>query len=323
MERLVGETLADRIACEGGLPFENVIDFLVQILSALAAAHAKRIVHRDVKPENVFLTRQISGPPLVKLLDFGVSKMMGPVGGHQDELDLTRTGMVMGTPYYMSPEQARGDRDLDTRVDLYACGVILYEALTGRRPFVAANYNALLLQILTATPRPARDLRPAMPAGFETVIEKAMERDREQRYRAAGELEGDLESLRGAHAGALRVHELDALRAARAPAKWPVSAPFAPPAASPSPSWSEREAGSHERFPSVIPPVPSSIEIPITFAGDTPPSGEHAAVDPARVAAPTTPKLPLHLDDEDPTQVQISSPFEDEPPPLPTSPTRS
>src|SRR6185436_1732000 len=113
---LVGETLADRIANEGGLPFDDVVDVLTQVLSGLIAAHEKGIVHRDIKPENVFLTQRIGCEPLAKLLDFGVSKIIVP-GVDSDEMHLTRTGMVMGTPFYMSPEQARGDRDLDARVD--------------------------------------------------------------------------------------------------------------------------------------------------------------------------------------------------------------
>ena len=104
-------------------------------------------------------------PPVAKLLDFGVSKMiaLAQSADEEQDLDLTRTGMVIGTPYYLAPEQARGDRNLDARVDLYACGVILYEALTGRRPFTAANYNALLIQILTRSPRPIRELRQDVP----------------------------------------------------------------------------------------------------------------------------------------------------------------
>jgi serine/threonine-protein kinase len=131
-------------------------------------------------------------------LDFGVSKMIGPMfsGEREEDLDLTRTGMVMGTPYYMSPEQARGDRNLDARVDLYACGVMLYEALTGRRPFMAANYNALLLQILTSRPRPARELRPALPSGFDAVLDKSLARSRDDRYQTAADFQRDLQTLR-------------------------------------------------------------------------------------------------------------------------------
>jgi serine/threonine protein kinase len=211
MERLIGETLADRIASEGGLPFEDVVDILTQVLSGLVAAHEQQIVHRDIKPENIFLTRRVGCRPLVKLLDFGVSKMTGvPVAGaRQEDLILTRTGMVLGTPYYMAPEQARGERDLDARVDLYACGVILYEALTGRRPFTAANYNALLVQILSAAPRAASELRPALPPAFDAVIGKAMAHRREDRYRAAADFQRDLLALSGgrsASTGGAAIH---------------------------------------------------------------------------------------------------------------------
>ncbi len=203
MECLQGETLAERISSEGGLGFEDVLDVVSQVLSGLVAAHEKGIVHRDIKPENIFLTRRAGIPPVAKLLDFGVSKMMpgwaGTLPGEEEQMNLTRTGMVMGTPYYMSPEQARGDRNLDARVDLWACGVILYEALTGRRPFVAANYNALLLQILTTSPRPARELRPALPAAFDQVMIRSLARAREERYQSASEFQEALKPLRRGH----------------------------------------------------------------------------------------------------------------------------
>ena len=239
MERLLGETLADRVASEGGLPFEDVIDILIQVLSGLVAAHEQQIVHRDIKPENIFLTQRVGCPPLVKLLDFGVSKMTGRGGAvRAEDLALTRTGMVMGTPFYMAPEQARGERDLDARVDLYACGVILYEALTGRRPFTAANYNALLVQILTASPRPAIELRPALPPGFGAVIDKAMARRREDRYATASDFQRDLQALRPQSVPRVAVAEV-----IRGPAPpllpWPVE-------------------------------PPSAVTIPITFVDETP-----------------------------------------------------
>jgi hypothetical protein len=199
MEKLVGETLADRIANEGGLPFDDVMDVMTQVLSGLHAAHEKAIIHRDIKPENVFLTRRVGCPPVAKLLDFGVSKMMShhPQEKEDSELDMTRTGIVLGTPYYLAPEQARGDRNLDARVDLYACGVMLYEALTGKRPFTGSNYNALLINILTGAPRPARELRPALPADLDLVLDKAMARERHQRYQTAVDFQADLLVLGG------------------------------------------------------------------------------------------------------------------------------
>jgi eukaryotic-like serine/threonine-protein kinase len=197
MEKLVGHTLARRIAVEGKLALHDVVDILLQVVSALVAAHERGIVHRDIKPDNVFLAKRAGCRSVAKVLDFGVSKAVGV--SHDDaahEVDLTRRGMVMGTPHYMSPEQARGDRDLDPRVDVYACGVVLYEALTGERPFVATSDAAVLRAILTGRPRPAHELRRALPVGFDALIEKAMARERDDRYRSAAELQGALQSLR-------------------------------------------------------------------------------------------------------------------------------
>jgi serine/threonine-protein kinase len=286
MERLQGETLADRVASEGGLPFDDVIDVLVQVLSGLVAAHEQQIVHRDIKPENIFLTRRVGCPPIVKVLDFGVSKMTGPTAVRQEDLALTRTGMVMGTPYYMAPEQARGERDLDARVDLYACGVILYEALTGRRPFVALNYNALLVQILTATPRAASQLRPALPDGFDAVIDKAMARRREDRYATAADFQRDLLALRPPSMPRIVVAS-EVIRAVE-------------------------PAGASLQF-SVE--APSSVGIPISFVDDT---GELHAVDPTDVSSrppdstvpegmPAIENADDHDSDSDPTQLMASS----------------
>ncbi|MEI7892184.1 MAG: serine/threonine-protein kinase [Myxococcales bacterium] len=305
MEKLVGETLADRIASEGGLPFDDVIDVITQVLSGLVVAHEKGIVHRDIKPENVFLTKRVGCPALVKLLDFGVSKMIAPLlgGENQEDLDLTRTGMVMGTPYYMSPEQARGDRNLDARVDLFACGVIMYEALTGRRPYTAANYNALLLQILTTKPRPARDFRPALPLGFDEVLEKAMARARDDRFADAAAFQRDLQGLRDRHAqgaglpamgmGRLATKKSQATTEPPAPkdAGRLVPAAAAAPNAFRAPRVPSFVNGGATERPSAPdcglsddPDDPSSVEIPITFASETPMSGEAIPVEPTEVA---------------------------------------
>jgi hypothetical protein len=211
----------------------------------------------------------------VKLLDFGVSKMIvPPLEGRDDEMDLTRTGMVMGTPYYMAPEQARGDRNLDARVDLYACGVILYEALTGRRPFTAANYNALLLQILSTTPRPAREIRPALPSGFDAVLDKAMARSRDDRYRNAAELQRDLQTLRDRHNGA-PLSLGDAARASGNARGGTTSGGGVRSLRGEPPVQAPRG-----QTPRATPePTPSSVEIPIVFSGETPQSGESLPID--------------------------------------------
>ncbi|WP_394844454.1 serine/threonine protein kinase [Pendulispora brunnea] len=256
MERLVGETLADRISRDGVLPYDEVLDLITQVLSGLIAAHEKGIVHRDIKPENVFLARRVGCAPIAKILDFGVSKMLPSGDRTEEELHLTRTGMVMGTPFYMSPEQARGDRDLDARVDLYACGVIMYEALTARRPFLAPNYNALLLQILTTSPRPIRELRPNVPNDIERVVEKAMRRSRDDRYRSAVDFQSDLKGLRDDYSGPTRLHPIspELVEAARQSFL-----------RSPTPAASR---------PVPVPVVPAPVPAPVYQAVTLPPSDE-------------------------------------------------
>jgi serine/threonine-protein kinase len=175
MELLEGETLAARIKHEGALPIDELLDVAEQVLSALDIAHARGIIHRDLKPENVFLA--VKGDAVIaKLLDFGISKALG-----EETLSLTKTGMVVGTPYYLAPEQARGDA-VDARCDVWAMGVLVYEALTGRLPYRADNYNKLLVSILTTRPTPAREIRPAIPEAIEQVIQTAMSHDPEARY---------------------------------------------------------------------------------------------------------------------------------------------
>ena len=259
MERLHGQTLADRIRKSGGLPFLEAVEVLSQVLAGLMAAHEKGIMHRDIKPENIFLSRRTNADPVAKILDFGVSK--GMAGGVEEPLDLTRTGMVMGTPYYMSPEQARGERNLDARVDVYACGVMLYECLTGRRPFLAPNYNALLLQILTENPRPARDLRPDLPAPFEAIMRRAMARARDDRYPTAAALRRDLQhvgkQLGGSHEpSSARRQEAAPERAPQAPA------PYTQPAPQPAHAAHGQQAGHAPHASPPAPPAAPSAPFP-------------------------------------------------------------
>jgi serine/threonine protein kinase len=191
MELLRGQTLADRLRRDGALPFDETARVLAQVLSALGAAHEKGIIHRDIKPENVFLAARPGGETTVKLLDFGIVK----VQDDQEQLSLTRTGAVMGTPFYMAPEQAVGEA-IDARVDLYACGVLLYEMLTGRRPFNAANYHALVQQIIHVEPRNPLELRADIPADFLPILEKAMCKQRSERYPDAAAFLRELQTLR-------------------------------------------------------------------------------------------------------------------------------
>ncbi len=204
MERLYGEPLSARLEREGALSFVDAIDVVMQILAGLSAAHKRGIVHRDVKPDNVFLLRREGRTPIVKLLDFGVATSVrappasegGAGEGPEDTTELTRSGIVMGTPFYMAPEQALGERHLDGRVDLFAVGAILYECVTGQRPFAAASHQALLSAILSEHPTPVASLRPEAPPQLDRVLDKAMAKAREDRYANASELIGDLARLR-------------------------------------------------------------------------------------------------------------------------------
>ncbi|HQB46715.1 MAG TPA: serine/threonine-protein kinase, partial [Polyangiaceae bacterium] len=217
MELLTGRSLADCIRDDGALPFSQVLNILTQTLSALEAAHEKKIVHRDIKPDNVFLTDRIQGITAVKLLDFGIAKSLD----ENAELSLTRTGMVVGTPFYMAPEQARGEK-LDHRVDLYACGVLLYEMLTGHRPYHATNYNALMVQVLSSPPPDPRHIRPAIPAGFAAAVQRAMAKDRRERYPNARSFLAALWELRAAIAEGPRPEEVERIaQAIQSPAHRP------------------------------------------------------------------------------------------------------
>jgi serine/threonine-protein kinase len=193
MEFLDGESLGQRLRRRQRLSPEEVSTLAIQLLEGLIAAHGAGIVHRDLKPDNVFLlTRHAGVTDFVKLVDFGISKfnqLSGEGGFH-----MTRTGAVMGTPYYMAPEQARGSTEVDHRVDLYAAGVILYESVTGCVPFHAETFNQLLFKIALEVPRPIHELAPDCDPAFAEIISRAMAREPAQRFQTAEELQKELQN---------------------------------------------------------------------------------------------------------------------------------
>jgi serine/threonine-protein kinase len=188
MPLLKGLTVHEMIRSEGSLKPGRVVDLGCQILSGLGAAHRAGILHRDLKPANVFVTRLGDRGDFVKLLDFGVSKVISGA----ERTDLTRTGEVVGTPHYMAPEQAKGVRNLDQRLDLYAVGVILYEMLTRRRPFDGDSYNEVMYKILTERFPAPSVVNPLVPAGMERVVITAMAREPRDRYADAAAMREDL-----------------------------------------------------------------------------------------------------------------------------------
>jgi eukaryotic-like serine/threonine-protein kinase len=184
MELLEGESLAARLKHSAPLPIDVACELGCMILSPLDAAHRAGIIHRDLKPDNVFLVRQSRGE-LVKLLDFGISRAQGL----ETEFRLTTTGLVLGTPYYMSPEQARGDSAITLAADIYSFGVILYEMLVGQVPIMGDNYNQLMYRVMSGEYPPLRERRPEIPIELEQIVVAAMALDPTRRPRSAAELE--------------------------------------------------------------------------------------------------------------------------------------
>jgi serine/threonine-protein kinase len=192
MEFLDGEALSARIQKKEKLTARELYPIARQILEGLKAAHGAGIIHRDLKPDNVYLLRTRGGQPdFVKLLDFGISKFSALSG--ESGFSMTRTGAVMGTPYYMSPEQAKGAKGMDHRADLYAVGVIFYEAVTGRVPFNADTFNELLFKIVLETPQPIEQVVTESDPDFNRIIQKAMAREPGLRFQSAQEFQEAIE----------------------------------------------------------------------------------------------------------------------------------
>jgi serine/threonine-protein kinase len=193
MELLRGENLGARLHRLGPLSVQEALHVTVQVLRGLHRAHDNGVVHRDLKPENIFLVETDGDPMFAKIVDFGISKITRR-GGALDANTLTQQGVVLGTPFYMAPEQAQALADLDGRADLWSLGAILYECLTGRRPFTGDNYEQVIIAICTQ-PAPSLHGTPGIPAALANVVGKALARQREDRFPSAREF---LEALQAA-----------------------------------------------------------------------------------------------------------------------------
>jgi serine/threonine protein kinase len=185
MELLQGEPLSDYLAREGKLTAAQACSILIPVMSGLSAAHAAGVIHRDLKPDNIYVCRGPHGEIQPKVLDFGISKMSNLAG--EVTSGITRAGMVMGTPHYMAPEQVRA-KPVDVRTDVYALGVILYEMLGGDLPFPGDTYSDLVLKIMTEAPKPLGQLAPRTPPNLIKLIERAMARDPDARFADVAEL---------------------------------------------------------------------------------------------------------------------------------------
>lgn len=185
MEHLEGQTLEELMHQRGALPVEEAVDYTLEALEALAHAHALGVVHRDIKPANLFAVRGADGSLLVKILDFGISKTNPLVSARRQ---LTVRNAVLGSPAYMSPEQARSSTDVDQRTDIWSLGVILYELLAARPPFEGDTPVRIITSISKDAPKPLRQFRPDVPEALEAVVLRCLERNLDLRFANAAEL---------------------------------------------------------------------------------------------------------------------------------------
>lgn len=209
MEYLKGESLEDYLQAKGGLPEVEVLEILRQICSALAAAHSKHIVHRDLKPENIFLVRNPHQPMRVKVLDFGIAKLRSQ---DDDAINQTQTGVVLGTPTYMSPEQAQGNTlEADHRTDIYSLGVMLFQMLSGAPPFGGKTFASLIFKHISEAPPNLGDTRNDIAPAWSRIVAKALAKAPDDRYQSVQELLADATVAVGPQAAIRATHTSDGL----------------------------------------------------------------------------------------------------------------
>ena len=191
LEYLEGRDLRALLIESGPLPPDHAVDYVLQALQAVAEGHMQSIIHRDLKPSNLFLTERADGTPLLKVLDFGIAKILQPGPAGPTDLALTSSEDIqLGSPVYMPPEQFTNPRDVDARADIWALGVTLYELISGKQPFGGSGYQELVSRVLSAHPDSLRAACPgaSLPAGLEQIVGKCLEKSRDARYANAVEL---------------------------------------------------------------------------------------------------------------------------------------
>ncbi|WP_394847547.1 serine/threonine protein kinase [Pendulispora brunnea] len=208
MEYLEGDDLSRTLKVRGPLSVEETVDYMLQVCEALAEAHALGIVHRDLKPANLFLTRTPAGLPLIKVLDFGISKA-NPLGDAGTSApSITSSASMLGSPGYMAPEQMRSSRDVDARSDIWSIGIILFRLVSGHVPFHGDTLGDLLHKVMSEPTPSLRTHCPNLPPGFEQVVEKCLMKQRIDRYANLAELATALAPFAGVDSARLSAHRV-------------------------------------------------------------------------------------------------------------------
>ena len=256
MEYLEGVSLEDRLA-KGKMSPDTLAPIAFELLDGLATMHGAGVIHRDLKPANIFLAKSTKGRgEVVKILDFGVSKFLPEPG---ETSDMTQTGTLMGTPLYMSPEQARGIRNIDGRSDLYSASVIFYRALSGELPFTADTFNQLMFRIALEEPRSVREHAPEVDAEIASIIHRGLAREVEARFRSAREYQDAVVSWAKTHGrtsfSAMQLHE---------------SAPVQPAPSKEAPSREGTPIAWSEDGPELTPPPAPNADLPPTVNNSQP-----------------------------------------------------
>ncbi|WP_437681523.1 protein kinase domain-containing protein [Sorangium sp. So ce131] len=265
LEYLDGADLKEVVRSAGPLPWEDAVLYLLQAADAIAEAHSLGIVHRDIKPANLFLIRRPNGAPCVKVLDFGISKQMAP-----DNVDLTRTGSMLGSPLYMSPEQMMRRKDVDPRSDIWSMGVVLYELLTGKVPFPAETLTEVVGRVLQEEPLLPSQLRPGLPLELDHIVARCLQKRPEHRFQHVEELAAPLRALLGTHGAAASAAR--ASRPDRATYPGMTSLPGAVvPARASQPGYGSQPGGGppvlHAPERASVPAVVPSVSAPFPMTG--------------------------------------------------------
>ncbi|WP_394845611.1 protein kinase [Pendulispora brunnea] len=188
MELLEGGDLKQLLTDDGPLPVSRAVDYVLQAIDAVAEAHKHGIVHRDLKPANLFLTKRESGEPIIKLLDFGISKFQDVTDDSPDRPGITVTSSFLGSPAYASPEQCRSPKYVDARSDIWSLGAVLYELVTGKRPFRGGSEAEVFAAVLEHEPPPMRSLRSEIPSALEAVVSRCLRKKPEDRFPSVADL---------------------------------------------------------------------------------------------------------------------------------------